>query len=94
MSRPDLKDLKVPTIHLNGTSSASLLEANKEAYLAVRDALDKLRLAAPNGRDFYVQSDTAFTQAALEHRARAEKLLEVARELEHIANGIYAQDER
>lgn len=84
--------LTVPTIHLNGTSAASLLNDVQEAHLAVHSALEALAHAAPNARDYYVQGPHAYTMATLEHDARMAKLREVRDELEKIAEHIVAQD--
>lgn len=81
-------DLRVPTVHLNGTSKERLLEAIEEAYTAVGVALEKLSETAPNGRDYYPQGPDAINQAQDEHRARLQKLQDVREELEYLANAL------
>lgn len=75
-----------PTIHLNGSSAQSLTDDYVEAMRAVSDAIDKVqRHAAPNGRDYYPQGNSAIDAALAEHRARLTKLTEVKAELEELA---------
>jgi hypothetical protein len=84
-------NLAVPTIHLNGTSKESLLEAISNARLALRDALESLGHTAPNGRDFYVQGPNALHRADVEYRARAMAVLKAHDELGEIALAIDEQ---
>lgn len=78
-----------PTVHLNGTSQDELLDQLTTATQAIREAQKALANAAPNGRDYYVQSDPrAIYKAQDEHCARMQKLTDVLRELEEIAEHI------
>ena len=70
-----------PTIHMNGTSRSELERQLCEACVAVLKAKHALVDAAPNGRDYYLQGDDAFTRANNEHVERLRKLDEVGREL-------------
>jgi aspartate/methionine/tyrosine aminotransferase len=84
--------LKVPTIHLNGTSKKDLLDGYKAAYLAVGEALDKLQQTVPHGRDYYVQGSASSIQEAIaEHVVRWTKLDDVRKELLEIAIAIQDQ---
>jgi hypothetical protein len=83
--------LKVPTIHLNGTSKRDLLDGYKAAYLAVGDAIEKLQATSPHGRDYYVQDDKATSQAIAQHVVRLAKLDDVRKELLEIAIAIQDQ---
>lgn len=82
--------MKLPTIHLNGTSKETLQEQYSKANEAIYAAIRALEGATPHARDYYVQNDQATAEALKEHRARVEKLLEVRKEintiLEHIAD--------
>lgn len=80
--------LRIPTIHLNGTSKDALLTAYCDAIDAVHEAGRKLAQAYPNGRDYYVQDGNATSEAMAQHESRMKKLREVAAELEEIANAI------
>ena len=80
-----------PTIHLNGTSKAELLEQLRNAYTAVRNAQKVLQEAAPNGRDYYPQGPGAILQAQSEYESRLTRLQDVAKELEEIQEAIYEQ---
>jgi len=82
--------MRVPTIHLNGTSKERLLEALEEAYQAITAAQLKLSEAAPNGRDYYPQGPDVILEAVHEHNARVQKLEDVKKEIEHICEAIGA----
>ncbi|HEU5463457.1 MAG TPA: hypothetical protein VFV82_04960 [Candidatus Binatia bacterium] len=77
-----------PTIHMNGTSREELLDQLCKAGAALRDAMGALAEASPNGRDYYVQGDGAIRQALAEHAARREKLAEVLKEIEELAEHV------
>lgn len=76
----------LPTIHLGGTSCVDLLEDNRTAADAIRQAIRKLEAAGPNGRDYYPQGPSAFTQAQQEHQDRLEDLGRVLQDLDTIAD--------
>jgi hypothetical protein len=77
-----------PSIHLSGTSKERLLEAIEEAYHAITVAQEKLAETAPNGRDYYPQGGQALNQATDEHIRRTQKLEDVKRELQRLAEHI------
>ena len=54
----------VPTIHTNGTSANELREQLQAAIEALHTAQRMLVQAAPNGRDYYPQGNSA-TEAAI-----------------------------
>lgn len=70
-----------PTVHLNGTSRADLDKQYEDAYRALGEVVDVVQRAAPNARDYYVQSPDAYTQARDEHVARLKKLQDVRDEM-------------
>ena len=70
-----------PRVHLNGTSRGSLLASIIEASQTISLAIDALRNTAPHGRDYYVISDNAYTQARTEYEARLTRLHETNNEL-------------
>jgi len=80
-----------PTIHANGTHPDTLKSDLDAAYEAIETAVDRLRQAAPNGRDYYPQGDAAFTAAANEHRDRIGKLRGVQAEIEAVMEAIDKQ---
>jgi hypothetical protein len=80
--------LAIPTVHLNGTSRDTLVEALCEAQAALDQAGRKLAAAAPNGRDFYPQGPGAINVAMDQHEARMRKLREIVLEIEQIAEAI------
>ena len=89
-----MKDIMLPTIHMNGTSLAALREANDKAHTAVLDAIGVLAEAAPNGRDYYPQSPDALYRAQNEHYDRVKRLQSVAKELEQIGEYLAMEELR
>jgi hypothetical protein len=87
-----MSNLAIPTVHMNGTSKAELVEQLREAARAIRTAKDALAMSAPHGRDYYTQSDpSAIGKATREYAARQLKLAEVYSELEEIAIAVQNQ---
>lgn len=80
--------MQLPTIHLNGTSKSSLLDALSEASNYLDAAYDKLKLCAPNGRDYYPQGPAAFTQADKEHMDRLRRLDAIKDEVDKLTMAI------
>lgn len=84
--------LQVPTIHLNGSDSADLVDKLRAARLAIAEASQALRMTAPHARDYYAQNDTqAFQKARQQYTDRTMRLASVADELTRIAVGIQRQ---
>lgn len=83
--------LRIPTVHLNGTSKDQLLEQLTTALTALRVAAEAVAAAAPNARDFYVQDGGAISEATAQHRDRLAKLNHVYTELEQIALAVSDQ---
>jgi len=73
--------MKVPTIHLNGTSIHTFRTDLSAVHTALRVALDDLAKAAPHGRDYYVQGPDAYTEARKEHDDRVARLSSVRDEI-------------
>ena len=73
--------MRTPTVHLNGTSRDSLFAMYENAAGAVFQAREALSEAGPNARDYYVQGQDAFKEAADEHLSRDNKLKAVYEEL-------------
>ena len=86
--------MTLPTIHLNGTSVESLLEDNDRAYRAINAAYDALRLAGPNGRDYYPQGGGAMEAAQDEHRERLLALHGIITQLENIGEYLATEQEK
>lgn len=87
--------MRIPTVHLNGTSGEELQEQIEGASRAVTIAICKIRGAWPNGRDYYIQDgDDPLREAHREWNTRVSKLEEVERELSEIAEDIGKQLER
>ena len=76
--------MKIPTVHLNGTGKEELTENYQRAYLALYNAMEAMKRAAPNARDYYVQDSNAFTVAMLEHTDRLKMIQQVQDEIQEI----------
>ena len=74
----------VPTIHLNGTSGASLKAEYYAAYEAIDAAVEALAAATCNARDFYPQGADAYYKAREERAEAFDKL----RQVQHYAGKI------
>jgi len=72
----------VPTIHLNGTSAHELRDGLQAAIEALRDAQRAMVAAAPNGRDYYPQGDSAMRVVMQQHESRWLNLNRILTELE------------
>jgi acyl-CoA reductase-like NAD-dependent aldehyde dehydrogenase len=77
-------NMRIPTIHLNGTSKDAIASAIEEAVAALRAAAEKLGETAPNGRDYYPQGPEAIGEAVREHASRMQRLATVQTELMEI----------
>ena len=86
--------MRTPTIHLNGTSKRELMAQHLKAGTALSAAVNALCAAAPNGRDYYVQGDTAVQEAQAEHESRIKALGAVFADLEKIIEAIDEQEGR
>jgi hypothetical protein len=58
-----------PIIHMNGDTEKELLRQLRDVYLAVQNAIDALRLAAPNPRNYCLEAGR-FAKAMAQHRER------------------------
>jgi hypothetical protein len=81
----------VPTIHLNGTSKQSLIDALCEASNKLNDAYEAMKQTAPNGRDYYPQGPDALRAATDEHMDRLRRLDAVKTEIDQLAMAIDEQ---
>ena len=88
------REISKPTIHLNGTAGADLLDAYLEASDALRKAMEALRNAAPNGRDYYPQGESAVHRATEEHRARHQALKAVYDDMQELALHVSQEQDR
>lgn len=86
--------MMIPTVHLNGTSRRELIKLQLDAISKLREAIDVLGLAAPNGRDFYVQGPDATNRATAEHALRVARVQSVMDELQDIAEAVYGTTNR
>lgn len=85
------ESVRIPTLHLNGTSGEVLHHQYATAVEALRRAVDATCEARPNARDYYVQGDAAGRAALRDHETRVASLQRVREDLEAIAEGIRKQ---
>ena len=85
-----MADIITPIIHLNGSGKRALIDQLCAAYTAVQDAIDALRLASPNGRDYYPEHGR-LQKAEAQCRARMAQLQGVADSLMSEAAAIQTQ---
>lgn len=70
-----------PTLNINGSSAFDLIDPRRDAMDALMDAIDALKRAAPNGRDYPGDNDrcvadrtTHFDRLVVLHTLREELL--------------------
>lgn len=80
-----------PTIHHNGTCRRDLVQNLDSAWNAADNARDAVRLAAPNGRDYYPQGDGAYKAATEQHRWRLTLLDQLQESLKEEMDSIEGQ---
>lgn len=80
--------MKIPTVHLNGTSREELVRQLEAAAHALDQACVALQDMQPNGRDYYPQGNDAIRQVCQEHAARQRKVADVRDEIRAIWEGI------
>jgi hypothetical protein len=79
----------IPTIHLNGTGSKTLLEELETAHTAITEAIAAVQQITVHGRDYYVQGPHAYGQARTEMDARLTALEQVQRDLFNMHTALY-----
>lgn len=70
-----------PTVHMNGTSRADLVDGLLDARSAVVAAMGAIRAVYPNGRDYYPQGPDALRAAEKEYDERLTTLNRIANDL-------------
>ena len=80
--------MQLPTIHLNGTSKASLIEDLCEASQTLNLAYEAMKRTGPNGRDYYPQGPAALEAATNEHMDRLRRLDAVKKEIDELTLAI------
>lgn len=64
----------LPTVHLNGTSRQMLFDDYNDAYKKLIEFRDSFHSIEFNARDYYVQSNTAFSAARAERDIMEHKI--------------------
>lgn len=82
--------MQLPCIHLNGTSKKRLIDDLCEVSSRLESALEALRRASPNGRDYYPFGPDALRAAEAEHLDRFRRLVAVKEEIDALTCAIDA----
>jgi hypothetical protein len=77
-----------PTVNLNGTSGKELFNINLAVVDHLRDTIDALSKACPNGRDYQTAAPGAHRKAVEEHGQRMERLQYVYAEMQTIVESL------
>ncbi len=80
--------MRIPTIHMNGTSAERLIEDLCNASAAIDTAYGALKQTAPNGRDYYPQGPDALHEATKEHHDRLRRLDAIKSEIDQLTVAI------
>lgn len=80
--------IQLPTVHMNGTSKAELLDTLGEASEALDAAYRAVKQAGPNGRDYYPLGPGEMARAVTEHESRLLRIDDLKAEIEALMNGI------
>jgi hypothetical protein len=80
--------VRVPTVHINGTSGDDLVAQVRGAGEALWSALAAMQEASPNGRDYYPQGDGALTEAGAEYADRVNRVYSVWQEYQEILEAL------
>lgn len=83
--------LRIPQVHINGTSRLDLLGQMLAAARGLREAYALMAAAAPNQRDYYPMGPEAWEQAQAQHGARLTAVEGIRREYEELALAISDQ---
>lgn len=89
----DGTDIITPLVHLNGTSAESLYNGYRAAWDALQAAVLATAATAPNARDYYCQSDRAYTMARAEHDKRMSALSTVLEQLALLSTDVMEQQD-
>ena len=96
--RREQTELTMPTVHLNGSDGQTLLAGYNTALEALHDAHATIQMAAPHGRDYYVQGGAAITAAIAEHVERLSKITQIIAEImvlrDHVQDQVDARNAR
>jgi len=77
-----MKEITLPTLHLNGTGAATLKREYRTVLEALSNAAEALAQATCHPRDFYPQGDGAWERARAERDAEFQRLAEVVQYVE------------
>lgn len=83
----------IPTVHINGSDAQTLLDANMDVLATLRILDTKIREAAPNARDYYVDGSGVYELARKEHDVALRAIQGVADRYFEIVEGIRGQIE-
>lgn len=85
--------LACPAVHLNGTSKDELLRQLCRASQVLTAAVEALREASPNQRDYYTQPPEEWRRAQAQHRGWITSVEFVKGEIDDVAFAVSQQGE-
>lgn len=77
-----------PVVHLNGDTKETLLRGYEESYHVLNQALEVMRMMAPNGRNYYPLGNAAYGEAADQYREMCKRIHDTQVEIHAIMEGI------
>jgi hypothetical protein len=86
-----MSDVILPIIHPNGTSPERLINPLDDAYIALSEAMDRLKCTAPDARDYHVGCSGVYDLALEQHDRRMQTITDLMTEIEEQIVGIEAQ---
>lgn len=87
-----MPDVIAPTVNLNGSTAASMIDGYSHFLETIRNAEDALKHIAPHGRDFQTRPASVFDLAVRHHRRRAMVLRQLHEEIETMALDVQSQE--
>ncbi len=97
MSQP-VAEITLPTIHMNGTGIATLVETYEAAAHALDDFIGAWGQTEFNARDYYPQEPEAWNRAVAQREAMSARIREVrdylAKHREHFSDHLIEQENR
>ena len=84
-----MKDrLIVPQVHLNGDTEDTLMRGLEESHHVLNQALEVMRMMAPNARNYYTMGNHGYGEAADQYPEMCGRIADTQQEIIAIMEGI------
>lgn len=80
--------LVVPMVHLNGDTEDTLMRGLEESHHVLNQAMEVMRMMAPNARNYYTIGNAAYGQASDQYRVMCQRIFDTQAEIQAIMEGI------